>query len=87
MDATRPPMPPAEAIRRWRDGLRELEALTRAERLQMSYAERLHAIGQLYAFWKSLGLLPDPDTRPMCERWIEAKRRWIERHMPSKVNF
>ncbi len=74
-------MPPAEAIRRWRDGLREVEALTRAERLQMTYEERLRAIQQLYSFWKSLGLLPE--SRPLCERWIEAKRRWLAKHVPD----
>lgn len=87
MDANRPPTLPAEAIRRWRDGLRELETLTRTERLQSTYAERFRAIQQLYAFWKLLGKFPDPDTCPLCDRWIEAKRRWIEKHMPSKVNF
>ena len=54
---------------------------------QSTYAERFRAIQQLYAFWKLLGKFPDPDTRPLCDRWIEAKRRWIEKHMPSKVNF
>jgi hypothetical protein len=55
---------PAEAIRRWRDGLRELETLPHTERLQSTYAERFRAIQQLYAFWKLLGKFPDPDTRP-----------------------
>jgi hypothetical protein len=82
---------PANATRRSDSALARrtarLEALTHTERLQSTYAERFRAIQQLYAFWKLLGKFPDPDTRPLCDRWIEAKRRWIEKHMPSKVNF
>jgi hypothetical protein len=87
MDANCPQTPPDEAIRRWRDGLRELETLTHTERLQSTYAERFRAIQQLYAFWKLLGKFPDPTRAHCATAGLKPKRRWIEKHMPSRVNF
>lgn len=69
-------MPPREVMRRWREGQRAVERLSRQERLQLTPEQRLQAIEQLYEFLKVM--FGDSLHRAPCNRWKIIKRKWLQ---------
>jgi len=64
MDANRPPTLPAEAIRRWRDGLRELETLTHTERLPKHLRRAVPRYPAALRLLETAGQVPRPRHAP-----------------------
>lgn len=73
-------------MRRWREGLRQVEQMRRQEWALMSDAQRLRALQQMYDFARYLGLHA-PSVQPTDDKWRRIKRRWLQMNPQYNPNF